>query len=73
MPALCSLQTGLKSRGFGILDVGFASENVGFACGGSGSLFKTGVALILLNNIRILSRALPAGTWTSPAAAAALS
>lgn len=37
------LQTGLKSRGFGILDVGFASGNEGYACGGSGSLFKTGV------------------------------
>ncbi|GAB4823026.1 hypothetical protein N2152v2_010072 [Parachlorella kessleri] len=34
-------KTSLKSRGFGILDVGFASNNVGFACGGSGSLYKT--------------------------------
>jgi len=31
----------IESRGFGILDVGFKDENLGFACGGSGSLFKT--------------------------------
>lgn len=39
-------QAKLGSRGFGILDVGFkggegAESNVGFACGGSGSLFRT--------------------------------
>jgi len=33
--------TKLQSRGFGILDVGFQSEKVGYACGGSGSLYKT--------------------------------
>ncbi|KAI8470433.1 MAG: photosynthesis system II assembly factor YCF48-domain-containing protein [Monoraphidium minutum] len=33
--------TKLSSRGFGVLDVGFASADVAFACGGSGSLFKT--------------------------------
>lgn len=37
-------QAKLGSRGFGILDVNFANQKVGFACGGSGSLFKTGVA-----------------------------
>ncbi len=42
----CTLQTSLKSRGFGILDVGFASQNVGFACGGSGSLYKTGGVVV---------------------------
>lgn len=31
----------LNSRGFGILDIGFKSDQVGFACGGSGSLYKT--------------------------------
>lgn len=31
----------VPSRGFGILDVGFLNKSVGFACGGSGSLFKT--------------------------------
>jgi photosystem II stability/assembly factor-like uncharacterized protein len=35
------LTTKLQSRGFGLLDVGFKSEYVGYACGGSGSLFKT--------------------------------
>lgn len=35
-------QAKLGSRGFGILDVNFANQKVGFACGGSGSLFKTG-------------------------------
>ncbi|KAL6781579.1 HCF136 [Auxenochlorella protothecoides x Auxenochlorella symbiontica] len=34
-------QAKLGSRGFGILDVNFANQKVGFACGGSGSLFKT--------------------------------
>jgi len=34
-------QVKLGSRGFGILDVGFADPNLGFACGGSGSLFRT--------------------------------
>jgi len=33
--------TKLKSRGFGILDVGFQNNSVGYACGGSGSLYKT--------------------------------
>ncbi|KIY97643.1 Photosystem II stability/assembly factor [Monoraphidium neglectum] len=33
--------TKLSSRGFGVLDVGFASNDVAFACGGSGSLFKS--------------------------------
>eukprot|EP00798_Chlamydomonas_sp_ICE-L_P008833 gene8833-90_t len=31
----------LNSRGFGILDIGYKNEKIGFACGGSGSLFKT--------------------------------
>jgi len=31
----------LQSRGFGILDVGFRSTSLGYACGGSGSLYKT--------------------------------
>jgi photosystem II stability/assembly factor-like uncharacterized protein len=31
----------LNSRGFGILDVGFYDQNTAFACGGSGSLFKS--------------------------------
>lgn len=33
--------TKLQSRGFGILDVGFKSSSVGYACGGSGTLYKT--------------------------------
>merc|ERR1712050_256315 len=35
------VSTKLQSRGFGILDVGFRSSYVGYACGGSGSLYKT--------------------------------
>lgn len=31
----------LNSRGFGILDVGFLNEDIAYACGGSGSLFKS--------------------------------
>jgi photosystem II stability/assembly factor-like uncharacterized protein len=31
----------LQSRGFGILDLGFQTDSLGFACGGSGSLYKT--------------------------------
>eukprot|EP00877_Chromochloris_zofingiensis_P006148 jgi/Chrzof1/1787/Cz10g21040.t1_HCF136[v5.2] len=31
----------LTSRGFGVLDVGYLSNNLAFACGGSGSLFKS--------------------------------
>jgi photosystem II stability/assembly factor-like uncharacterized protein len=31
----------LSSRGFGMLDVSYASPEVAFACGGSGSLFKS--------------------------------
>lgn len=31
----------VKSRGFGILDVAFQTENVAYACGGSGSLFRS--------------------------------
>ncbi|CAD7697448.1 unnamed protein product, partial [Ostreobium quekettii] len=34
-------QTQIGARGFGILDVGFRNEKEGYACGGSGSLFKT--------------------------------
>lgn len=34
-------QAKLGSRGFGILDVGFRSDQEGYACGGSGSLFRT--------------------------------
>ena len=34
-------QLRVPSRGFGILDVTFLNENLGYACGGSGSLFKT--------------------------------
>lgn len=34
--------TKLQSRGFGILDVGFQSSVVGYTCGGSGSLYKSG-------------------------------
>jgi photosystem II stability/assembly factor-like uncharacterized protein len=33
--------TKLQSRGFGILGIGFRTSNVGYACGGSGSLYKT--------------------------------
>jgi len=33
--------TKLQSRGFGILDLDFRSSSVGYACGGSGSLYKT--------------------------------
>lgn len=31
----------INSRGFGILDVSFKDDKVGFACGGSGSLYKS--------------------------------
>ena len=31
----------LSSRGFGLLDISYASPDVAFACGGSGSLFKS--------------------------------
>ena len=31
----------LSSRGFGLLDVSYASADVAFACGGSGSLYKS--------------------------------
>ena len=31
----------LSSRGFGVLDVGFLDADTAFACGGSGSLFKS--------------------------------
>ena len=31
----------LGSRGFGLLDVGFRSQQEGYACGGSGTLFYT--------------------------------
>ncbi|KAK9855782.1 hypothetical protein WJX84_009581 [Apatococcus fuscideae] len=34
-------QAKLGSRGFGILDVSFRDGSLGYACGGSGSLFKT--------------------------------
>jgi photosystem II stability/assembly factor-like uncharacterized protein len=34
--------TKLQSRGFGILDVNFRSSDVAYACGGSGSLYKSG-------------------------------
>ncbi|KAK9788830.1 hypothetical protein WJX73_002456 [Symbiochloris irregularis] len=34
-------QVKLGSRGFGILDVGFLDKTLGFACGGSGTLFRT--------------------------------
>jgi photosystem II stability/assembly factor-like uncharacterized protein len=34
-------QAKLGSRGFGILDVGFNGSDEGYACGGSGSLYKT--------------------------------
>lgn len=33
--------TKVASRGFGLLDVGFKNSNLGFAVGGSGSLYKT--------------------------------
>jgi photosystem II stability/assembly factor-like uncharacterized protein len=33
--------TKLQSRGFGILDLGFRSSEFAYACGGSGSLYKT--------------------------------
>jgi len=36
------LQAKINSRGFGILDIKFVNDNLGYACGGSGSLFKTG-------------------------------
>ncbi|PSC70590.1 Photosystem II stability assembly factor chloroplastic [Micractinium conductrix] len=31
----------INSRGFGILDIKFVDDKLGYACGGSGSLFKT--------------------------------
>eukprot|EP01025_Chloroclados_australasicus_P035489 TRINITY_DN3613_c0_g2_i1.p1 TRINITY_DN3613_c0_g2~~TRINITY_DN3613_c0_g2_i1.p1 ORF type:complete len:404 (-),score=40.26 TRINITY_DN3613_c0_g2_i1:347-1558(-) len=34
-------QSKLGSRGFGILDVGFKDDSIAYACGGSGSLFKS--------------------------------
>lgn len=34
-------QSKIGSRGFGILDVKFYNDTVGYACGGSGSLFKS--------------------------------
>lgn len=34
-------ETKFNSRGFGILDVGFKDASVAFACGGSGSLYKS--------------------------------
>jgi len=34
-------QVKIGSRGFGILDVNFKDDKIGYACGGSGSLFKT--------------------------------
>lgn len=38
----CCLQAKINSRGFGILDIKFVDDRLGYACGGSGSLFKTG-------------------------------
>lgn len=35
-------QAKINSRGFGILDIKFVGDQLGYACGGSGSLFKTG-------------------------------
>ena len=37
-------QAKIASRGFGVLDIKFLDGKVGYACGGSGSLFKTGAA-----------------------------
>jgi photosystem II stability/assembly factor-like uncharacterized protein len=34
-------QAKINSRGFGILDIKFVNDQLGYACGGSGSLFKT--------------------------------
>ncbi|KAL4419318.1 hypothetical protein ABPG77_006006 [Micractinium sp. CCAP 211/92] len=34
-------QAKINSRGFGILDIKFVNDKLGYACGGSGSLFKT--------------------------------
>jgi len=34
-------ETKLSSRGFGILDVGYRSDKQAFACGGSGSLYRS--------------------------------
>jgi photosystem II stability/assembly factor-like uncharacterized protein len=34
-------QAKIGSRGFGVLDVKFLDDTVGYACGGSGSLYKT--------------------------------
>ena len=34
-------QVKIGSRGFGILDVKFANDSLGFACGGSGTLYKS--------------------------------
>lgn len=34
-------QVKIGSRGFGILDVNFVNSQIGYACGGSGSLYKT--------------------------------
>ena len=36
------MQAKINSRGFGILDIKFVDDRLGYACGGSGSLFKTG-------------------------------
>jgi photosystem II stability/assembly factor-like uncharacterized protein len=35
------IPTKLQSRGFGILDLDFTTDYTGYACGGSGSLYKT--------------------------------
>ena len=35
-------QAKIGSRGFGILDLKFLDDKLGYACGGSGSLYKTG-------------------------------
>ncbi len=40
------LQAKINSRGFGILDIKFVNDKLGYACGGSGSLFKTGESLL---------------------------
>lgn len=42
---LASPQAKINSRGFGILDIKFVNDQLAYACGGSGSLFKTGAGL----------------------------
>lgn len=74
-------QAKINSRGFGILDIKFVDDKLGYACGGSGSLFKTGAAC-MRHQCSAVSRLCPVGCGApdctsgcaaTPAAAAAAS